>query len=759
MIRVKTSCVFLFLMAALQAGLSQNAPGTALQIKRATGAIVLDGQIDEPDWQQADAAVDWSMNFPVDTALAPYQTEARLTFDDDFLYVSLVCYDDDTPDVINSLRRDFDQDLNDHVRLALGPYNDKLNGFFFAITPAGVQLEGTVRNGGTGGGSFNAFWDNKWYSEVVRYSDRWVAELAIPFKSFRYRSDVREWNIGLDRWDLKRNTRSSWIATPIQYETASFPYSGQLVWEDPVPQAKTNISLIPYVAGSASADAQSEPTTRDTDLQTGFDAKVAVTPSLNLDLTVNPDFSQVEVDQQVINLTRFEFRFPERRQFFLENSDLFDQAGFPDARPFFSRRIGLVRDSVGLFQQVPISYGARLSGSLNEKWRIGLLNMQTREARQYGLPAQNYTVAAVQRNFWAQSSLTVSMVNKASLGVNPGDSLTYFAEGVFRLVQTGDRPEWRPNTYNRVLAADLEMLSKDARWYHSSFIGRSFDDFSQQENWSALLFTRYQNRNINVHIGYNVINDNFNPEAGFAPGIRVYPGLQNAFSNATFSFFPNNAAIIRMGPEIDVSTTFIPDGTNTDRNLGLGYGIDFANASSLDISYDYVYQLLTADFSLIDAELYTSFRTGEEYEWSSFSLNYRSNPRKLFTYNLSATYGGFYNGTNVNFSGELGYRYQPFGNIVLRFDFNDLQLAEGYGSEQLFLVGPRIDLTLTDALFLTTFVQYNNVLDNVNLNARLQWRYQPASDIFLVYTENYFPDNLGSKNRALVFKATYWLNL
>ena len=107
----------------------------------------------------------------------------------------------------------------------------------------------------------------------------------------------------------------------------------------------------------------------------------------------------MEVDQQVINLTRFEFQFPERRQFFLENSDLFDLAGFPNARPFFSRRIGLARDSSGLFQRVPIAFGARLSGSLSEKWRVSLLSMQTREQKQIGLPEQNYTVAALQRNF------------------------------------------------------------------------------------------------------------------------------------------------------------------------------------------------------------------------------------------------------------------------------------------------------------------------------------------------------------------------
>lgn len=620
---------------------AQNQPGTPLGIKRAQGKIVLDGQIDEQDWQAADVADNWYKNFPVDTVSATFQTEARLTFDDDFLYVSFVCYDDTTADIISSLRRDFDYDQNDNVGFSLGTYNDKLNGFFFVITPAGVQMEGTVTGGGTSDDSYSIFWDNKWYSKVTRYKDRWVAELAIPFKSFRYRSDVREWNIGMDRWDLKRNTKSSWIQTPIQYVTTSFPYSGQLIWEDPIPKAKTNISFIPYLAGQTASNREVKPTEQSSDIQAGFDAKIAVTPSLNLDLTVNPDFSQVEVDRQVINLTRFEFQFPERRQFFLENSDLFELAGYPGARPFFSRRIGLVRDSSGLFQQVPISYGARLSGSLNDKWRIGLMNIQTQQKLELGLPTQNYTVAAVQRNFWAQSSFAISFVNKASFGVASSDSTKYFADGVFRRVQTGDKSVLRPNTYNRVLSADLEMLSKDAKWYHSSFIGKSFDDFNNRENLAGLVFTSFQTRNVNAHVGYNFVNEFFNPEAGFAPGIRVYPGQYSFFSSAGYTFYPQSKQIIRMGPSLEVNSTYIPGGTNTDRSLNVEYEISFTNASEMSFGFNSVYQQLTFDFNPINSEKYTSFLSGEEYNWNAVSLEYQSNQRRLFNYNLSATYGGF----------------------------------------------------------------------------------------------------------------------
>lgn len=737
---------------------AQNQPGAALQIKKADTEIILDGVLDETAWQRADVADNWYLNYPVDTARAPFQTEARLTFDDDAIYISFVCYDDDSPDIINSLRRDFDPELNDYVGVSIGPYNDRINGFYFVITPKGVQHEGTITGGGNGGG-FNSFWDNKWFSKVVRYDDRWIVEMAIPFKSFRYKSDVREWNISFDRSELKRNLKSSWIRTPIQYTTASFAYGGQLVWEDPIPEAKTNISFIPYLAGSTARDNEKVPGVNSSDFQAGFDAKIGVTPSMNLDLTVNPDFSQVEVDQQVINLTRFEFRFPERRQFFLENSDLFDLAGFPNARPFFSRRIGLAQDSIGLFQRVPILYGARLSGSLNEKWRLGVMNMHTREELSLGLPAQNYTVAALQHNFWAQSSFAVSFVNKQSLGVEAGDSLKYFNRSVFQEIQVGGARRLRPNTYNRVVSADLELLSKDNKWYHSSFIARSFDEFNEGSNLAGALFFRYAERNVNVLMGYTFVNEFFNSEAGFVPSARVYPGQHRFFVNGGYDFYPQGSAIVSMGPSLNAEHTYIPGGSLTDRDYGLSYSFRFANTSFLRLGYNYVYQRLTSNFNFIDPSQYTSFLAGEEYDWHAVSARYQSNTRQLFNFNLSSTIGGFYNGRNFNLSGELTYRYQPYGNISLRLDFNDLNLPDNYGQEQLFLIGPRLDLTFTDKIFLTTYYQYNNLLDNMNLNARFQWRFRPASDLFIVYTENYLPEDFSSKNRALVFKMTYWMNL
>ncbi len=739
---------------------TKNKPGLGLAIVKAKGKIILDGKLDEEDWKSAAVAKDFYLNYPVDTALAPFQTEARLTFDEHHLYASFVCYDDKTPDVVQSLKRDFNFDVNDNVTLVLGPFNDGINGFFFSITPRGVQLEGTINSGGADGESFNSTWDNKWYSKVTKYEDKWIAELAIPFKSFRFKGGANEWNVTFMRYDLKRNTTSSWIATPIQFIPASFAYAGKLHWQDNPPPAHTNISLIPYVAGSSFQDKEANPKTNEQTLQAGFDAKVAVTPSLNLDMTVNPDFSQVEVDNQVINLTRFEFQFPERRQFFLENSDMFDRAGFPDARSFFSRRIGLARDSSGNLKKVPILYGARLSGSINKKWRMSAMNMQTKEKLALGLPGQNYTVASLQRNFWKQSNVSFIYVDKESLGVTENDSAKYFNSSLWKEKANGNDTVTVLNKYNRVFGFDSEMRSADNRWYASLYVSRSFDNFNTSHRNTGGGFVQYTKRNYQFFTGYTNVQKNYNAEVGYVPSRGVYPGINNYFLSGSATIYPKNSVIVNMQPGVDLMMSSIPDGTITDKSANFYYNFNFLNTSVIQAYYLRTFQQLTNNFSLIDEDKYTSFLKGEQYTWGVYALNYQSDQRKKFTYFVEGRQGGFYNGTNRNLNGTVKYRVQPYGSFSVRFDLNDLRLPENYGKEKLVLVQPRFDITFTDKIFFTTFIQYNTYKqNNILLNTRLQWRYRPASDFFIVYTENYLPEHLVTKNRALVFKFTYWLNL
>lgn len=757
---MRLAVITMFLFSVLPGLAQKNRPGLPLMISRAAGTITLDGEIDEPTWQKADVAKNFYLNFPVDSLRPTYQSEARLAYDDHFFYVSFVCYDDSKPNIMQSLRRDFDWELNDNIGIYLDSYNDYTNGFYFAITPFGVQHEGIISAGGQDDGGFNESWDNKWYSEVKRHNDKWIAELAIPLKSFRYNHNTNEWNVTFVRQDLKHNQVSSWIATPIQFIPASFAYSGKLVFDSKPPHAGANVSLIPYVAGVSQQDLENDKPLSNTG-NMGLDAKVAISPSLNLDLTVNPDFSNVEVDQQVINLTRFEFQFPERRQFFLENSDLFSTPGFPDTRPFFSRRIGLVLDSTGSARQVPIQYGARISGKIGKDWRIGILNMRTADKPSIGLPSQMYSMAIVQKQIFSRSNIDFFVVDKQSLGVGPYDKKKRYAPGLVRDVIKGTDTTQRLNLYNRVIGFNFNLITKSNRWNGDVYYHQSIDDFSTNSNYSTGAFIGYNTRYFNAFVASNSVGKNYNAEVGYVPALAVYPGYFSGFGRVEGRFYPKNSPIAVMGPGAELNYTIVPGGKLTDRTYSVDYVFNFLNTSFLAASATHIFQLLPEEFNPLFPRGGTPYVIGKEFEWTEFEVNYGSNTRKVFNYSAQASGGQFYSGTRLTAGGTINYRYQPYGSLGVTINYNELHLGHPYGSADFLLIRPRLDLTLSTKLFLTSVWQYNTRFESVNFNARLQWRFRPASDIFLVYNhvENRLPTDARANDQALVLKFTYWLNL
>lgn len=743
----------------LTSGMAQNKPGKELVVRKAEKSIQIDGYLDEPDWSLADSAAGFYLNYPTDSLLAPYATVARMTFDDHFIYVSFVCYDDDKPVIVQSLRRDFEWSQNDNVGIYFDPYNDYSNGFFFGVSPYGAQREGTISGGGVDPeSSFNINWDNKWYSEVRRYKNKWVAEMAIPFKSFRYNPD-QNWNVSFLRQDIKHNQVSSWIQTPIQNLPASFPFSGKLVWEKLPPQPGANISLIPYAITSSFTDKENkEP--RDVKPNAGFDAKVGVTSSMNLDLTVNPDFSTVDVDQQIVNLTRYEFQYPERRQFFLENSDLFNAPGFTTfTQPFFTRRIGLIGDSSGALQPVPIRYGARLSGKIGSQWRLGMMNLQTGKVKSLGLPSQNYGVAVIQRQVMTYSNLSFVFVNKQSDLEGEYDPNKFYHPSLVVERKKGTTTETVLNKYNRIAGADFSLVTKNNRWGGKMYYHRSFSNFQQGSDYSSGLFLTNNRRNLRLGTGFVNIGPDFRSEVGFQPGQDLYKGYSAYFLITDFPMYPRSKNIILIMPGGETGYTYLKDGRLTEINNVLRMNIRFRNTSDFKLDLSNIYQLLPSDFNPIFPKGDTTLISGNDYRWTSFTATYNSDSRKLLTARLIASGGQYYNGERIGFAGTLTYRVQPYGNFSVTWDYNDIRLPGDYGQAKFLLLSPRLDLTLSRKVFLTSFLQYNDRFSNVNLNTRLQWRFKPASDFFIVYAENYLPGSFESKNRSLVIKFTYWLNL
>ncbi|MEM6831644.1 MAG: DUF5916 domain-containing protein, partial [Bacteroidota bacterium] len=476
---------------------SQNLPErTSYPILLKKGAIKVDGILDDEAWKDLPKGGSFFQFFPSDDQPAKDSTQFMVTYDNEFVYVGVICYDYlPGKQINNTLRRDFSWILNDNISVYIDPYNDRSNGFTFQLTPNNVQREGLVILGG----EIQDDWDNKWYSGTSRGKNAWYAEMAIPFKSFRYNS-ISEWNIQLLRNNQKRNERTTWIQVPQQFRPSDLVYSGKLQWDTPPPEAGANVAFIPYISGASSKDfEEGEPS--ETTGDAGFDAKIGLSNSLNLDLTINPDFSQVEVDQQVTNLQRFEIFFPERRQFFLENQDLFAQAGFRPVRPFFSRRIG-IQGSGSTQRNVPIIGGARLSGKIGSKWRVGALNMVTGEdeSKEEISPAQNYSVAILERQIFKRSRVSAIFVGRNNLGQVALDS--FRVENGAIVNEMGQAFSARDtlftlSSHNYVYGLDYNLATVDNRWEGDFFYHRSSDPIRQNNSFAYGGFLRYQTTKFN----------------------------------------------------------------------------------------------------------------------------------------------------------------------------------------------------------------------------------------------------------------------
>ena len=710
----------------------ENQQKYGIKIKRAVDEIRLDGKLEEKAWQEADFGSNFVQKNPVPGVKAVLHTEFRLTYDDNFLYVSAVCMDS-TNHIVSTLKRDIGFWDGDGVGVVLDPLNEATTGFMFGTSTAGVQTD-VLLGGGTGSEHYGGEWDNRWYVETHIYHDRWTVEMAIPFKTLRYEAGRTTWGVNFFRNDKKNNRQDVWAAIPRQFWFIDLGYTGKLEWDAAPKKVNGNISVIPYINTNTFKDF-----TDGSDPQNGFDigvdAKIALSSSLNLDLTVNPDFSQVEVDQQVTNLTRFSIFLPERRTFFIENSDIFSSFGIPPVRPFFSRRIGLDTDG----QAVPIAYGARLTGNITGSTRIGIMNVHSKgNDVQYG---QNYTAAAFNQRVFGRSTLKGQFVNRNAY--NDGE----FVDG----------------DYNRNASLEFSYQSPDGVWQGWSGYHKSFKPNTSGKNTFTSLGGAYNGNIFSGTIDWTQVGTNYFADVGFINYINNYDALRDStiregvnliYVPLSFTFIPKNSKRLnRHGVQFESFIQLDPDFNFKERSHELVYQFEFKNSSSLGIGATNVETDLRFPFSFTDGEPLPAGR----YNASRFGFDYGSDERKKFWMGLEASSGGFYNGQLHQLGMELEYRQQPWGNFGLSIEYNKLDFPDEFGEETIWAFSPKIEINFNRNLFWTTFLQYNTQADNFNINSRFQWRFAPMSDIFLVWTDNYAVENFGVKNRALVLKVSYWI--
>ena len=727
----------LFFLLLVHSAIGQNsAPNQKdfkLTIQPAKMPIKLDGIMDEAAWNTVTAVSNFKKKFPNDIGAPKKQTEVKILYDDKNIYFGFKVYDSGTA-ITKSLKRDIGHDGMDGVGIILDPTNQQTNGFYFVLSTLNVQSEDQLSGSSSDG--INYSWDSKWYSMTKDYGNYWVAEIAIPLKSIRYDAENKNWGVNFVRIDAKNFEYSTWTKVATNFKSYDLGLTGLMQWEEKPPVSSNNVILLPYLTGGASDDKQLAQT--NTSGNAGFDAKIALNSALNLDLTVNPDFSQVEVDNQVTNLTRFSIFLPERRAFFLENSDLFAGFGVPGVRPFYSRTIGL--DKKG--NKIPILFGARLSGNLSPDVRIGAMNMQT--GRQGDYAPENFSAFTLQKRVLKRSVIKGYFLNRENFisleeekkhpldkyGRNAGVSFNYSNA-------TGTIGYW----------ANYNMSMKPTIKEHNNYYELGFN---------------YDTRKFGFVIDLANVGKNYYTDMGFVQRIENYDairdtiirvGYKHIYSEISYNILPSKGKIGRIESSMNNYVVFNPDNSFNEWESTLLIKTDFKNASNLKI---------TLSNNITNLLFATSFTNGEplpakQYQYAKFSIGYSSDARKLFGWMSEIASGQFYNGTVQSLGAGINWRSQPHLNLRLNAQFNHIQLPGLYGSKKLFLVAPRIEYNFNTKLFWTTFIQYNTQSNNFNINSRLQYRYKPMSDFFLVYTDNYFTDPLfKNKNRALIFKLSYW---
>ena len=700
----------------------------------------IDGKLLEPQWQKAPTQSNFVQNFPTDTLPATKDTEFRILYNNDFLYVGLVMQTQSNEFVTNSLKRDFSATGSDNINITIDTFNDGVNAFLFGINAFGVMREGLISNGGSQRQSdFNLSWDVKWRGETYIADQYYSAEFVIPMNSLKFQEGSTFWSINVYRSDTQINQRTTWSKVPQNQLIANLAFTGILEFEKPLGNSSTSIAVIPFVAGGLIKDFENA-TDFNSSNSFGADFKVPVGKGMNLDLTLNPDFSQVEVDNFITNLTRFEISLPERRQFFLDNNDLFGGfGGGRNANPFFSRRIGIAKNKEGNTIENPIIAGARLSGKIGDAFRLGVLNIQTEADIENGIPATNHSMLAFQQKVFSRSNFGAFLINRQ----HNEDANTLGENG--------------PLKYNRVLGVDYNLASSDNIYTGKFYLHKSFSPGDNQGNFSMGATMRYNTQKWNGFIDLTYIDTEFVSDLGFIPrkdilrtaarlGYTIWP-KKGVFNAHVFDSYQSYTYIISR------------DYQKTDIFRNFGYEGRLKNLSQIEFSYNQQFTYLVDGFNPSGKEEAKDLEADSEYSYGSVRFQYQSNPQELFSFNTQLDLGEFFNGNRYSFEHRMTLRIQPKINLGFNTNFDHIALPEDYGMANILLLSPRIEYTFNRSVFWSTLIQYSNQRDNLGINSRLQWRFAPLSDLFLVYNDNYFTTTWGPRGRSINLKLTYWLNI
>ena len=697
--------------------------------------IVLDGLIDEDVWKKAESAQNFYQYFPTDSLRAAYDTKISFLYDDANLYIAL---DVTTPGdnyVIPSLKRDYRAGNNDNISLVFDTFNDGINAYLFGVNPLGVMREALIAGGGNDLRNFTTSWDVKWRSEIHLKEKGYYGEIIIPLNSLKFKPGSQVWRFNSYRFDMQSGETTTWANIPQNQQIFGLAFMGDLVFEHPLGQSRTPLAIVPFVNGIAEKGADFG---RGQTVSVGADAKIPLGNSMNLDLTYRPDFSNVEIDDQVTNLTRFELLMPERRQFFIDNNDLFGNYGnSQDVNPFFSRRIGLAKDQDGNTIENKINAGARFSGNLSNGWRLGLLHIQTEADQENEISGNNNSVFALQKQVFARSSISLIAVQRATIS---GDEFT----------EEADR-------YNRVIGLDYNLASEDNKWTGKFYYIHTDSPEIGPHSGAAGGNLEYLTKNFGAGLRVSYVGEDYRADLGFTRRydfLVVRPYIQ-------YNIWPQKGAFNRHEIRFSPNKLWRPgmDYQNTDRNTSLSWEASMNDLSKWQIRATQRYTYLTDSFNPTrnDENLPIPAQTCHTY--TEVELEYQSDPRKSLFYTLTPSSGEFYNGWRNALQARISLRMQPKTTISVQTEYNQLLFPQPFADATLFFISPKLDYTFSKSVFWSATAQYNNSGDYLGVNARLQWRFAPLSDLFVVYNDQYQWTDWLPKYRSINLKLSYWLNI
>ena len=721
-------CIPIFLSA--QSATQSSRP--YFKANRIEKAPVVDGNIlSDPIWQVISPIEELIQIKPKFGVPASEKTEVRVAYGNNMFYVAVICYHKDPKNiVVSDSRRDADLSDEDSFLFIVDTYNDQQNGFLFGTNASGMEYDAQIDNEGQGNfnqnrqqggviGGTNLNWDASWSVKTEIGDYGWSAEFAIPFRSLRFASgDNVTWGINFQRNISKTSETDYWASLPIGFDMKRLSLAGKmhgLQLENP-----GNLKITPYALLQTVHDKALDPSETNTDIEIGIDVKYSITPSVTLDLTYNTDFAQVEVDEQQVNLDRFNLFFPEKRPFFLENAGQFSVGSPGEVDLFFSRRIGIGNDG----NLVPIIGGARLSGKIGQT-NIGLLSMFTDDVMAAGIEKNNFTVARVNQDFPnSRSSVGGIFINRAGIGDTSDD-------------------------YNRVFAADGKWgLGKKAQI--TGFFAKSTTPSIDNQDHAFKLNANYNWDGWNLNAGYTEVGEGFNPEVGFLQ--------RTAFRKPEFLIFkqwrPKNMGnLLEVRPHISYRSYWNFDDELVTSFLHIDNHWVWNSGFEVHTGINFTTEGVLEDFDLSGVIVPVG-----TYEHAELQLIVITNPNKALSLNTRSIIGGYFGGNRMSHSGTLKMRLGNKFNSSLTMSYNDLNLPNG--DLTATLTSARLSYSFTPRMFVQGLVQHNNVSNIASVNARFGWLKNANTGLFVVFNIIKDDDVLdGLNNQSVTLKYSYRFDL